>query len=418
MQVLFIHQNFPGQYPHLVAALLARGDQVAAIGGTTARPIPGAPLYRYNPVPPGGVPNCHPWAADLQLKCFRAESVGNLLEQLRDKGLQPDLVMGHPGWGELLGVKDVLPGVPVLHHVEFFYMLTGGDADFDPELGILGWRDKISLRLRRTHLLQALLDLDWGLSPTQWQASTVPVPFRECLSVIHEGIDTEAIAPRAGSWVHLEKAGLTLRPGDEVVTFVARQLEPYRGFHRFMRMLPILQAQRPEVQVVIVGNDGASYGKPPAGEGTWRQVLLHELEGRLDLRRIHFVGLLPHPLLHELFRLSTCHVYLTVPFVLSWSMLEAMACGTLVVGSATPPVEEVICHGKNGLLVDFFDTEAQAATIASVLADPASYRSLAEAGRATVVEKYDLKKVCLPRQLQLVDDLAAGRLPTAPGVVD
>ena len=384
------------------------------MGGPTARPLPGVTLHRYDLVPPGRAPACHAWAVDLQGKCLRAEAVGKLLDQLRGEGLRPDLVIGHPAWGELLGVKDVLPGVPVLHQVEFFYMLEGGDIGFDPEMGVQGWREYTRLRLRRAHLLLACLDLDWGLAPTQWQASTVPLPFRERLSVIHEGIDTQAIAPRPGSMVRLEKAGLTFRPGDEMVTFVARQLEPYRGFHRFMRMLPILQAQRPEAHVVIVGGDGVSYGSPPAGGGTWRQVLLRELEGRLDLSRIHFVGRVPHSVLHDLFRVSACHVYLTVPFVLSWSLLEAMACETLVIGSATPPVEEVIRHGENGLLVDFFDAEALAATIAAVLADPAGHRPLAEAGRATVVERYDLKQVCLPQQLQLVDALAAGRRPTGP----
>jgi glycosyltransferase involved in cell wall biosynthesis len=415
MDLLFLHQNFPAQYRHLAGALAARGERVSAIGGPTSRALEGVSLHRYDPRPPAGVPACHPWAADLQTKCLRAEAVGGLLERLLAEGLQPDLVIGHPGWGELLAIKDLLPQVPVLHQVEFVYQLDGADTGFDPEFEPSGWRERARLRLRRAPQLLAFHDLDWGMAPTHWQASTVPAPFRERVSVIHEGIDTEAIAPRPGAEIRLQKAGLTFRPGDEVVSFVARQLEPYRGFHRFLRMLPQLQALRPAAHVVIVGGDGVSYGSEPPGGGSWRTVLLQELEGQLDLSRIHFVGQVPHPVLHDLFRVCACHVYLTVPFVLSWSLLEAMACGAVVIGSATAPVQEVIEHGCNGLLVDFFDGKALAAAIAAVLADPEAHRQLGVQARRDVVERYDLRQVCLPAQLALVDSLAAGQRPPAPG---
>ena len=194
--VLFVHQNFPGQYRHLVPALQRRGDRVVAIGGPTSRPLPGTPLHRYDPLPPGGVPPCHPWAADFQTKVLRAEAVARCLEPLLRAGLRPDLVIGHPGWGELLVVKDLLPDVPVLHQVEFVYQLQGGDVGFDPEFTEADWRQRALLRLRRAPQLLALQDLDWGLAPTPWQASTVPAEYRHRLSVIHEGIDTTAIARR------------------------------------------------------------------------------------------------------------------------------------------------------------------------------------------------------------------------------
>jgi len=405
MQLLFIHENFPGQYPHLAAALVERGDQVVVIGGPTARSIPGVVLHRYDARPKGAVPSCHPWAADFQTKILRAEAVGVLLERLIREGLRPDLVLGHPGWGELLAVKDLLPGIPVLHQVEFVYLLEGGDVGFDPEFSEHSWTDRTRLRLKRAPQLLAFHDLDWGLAPTAWQASTAPAEFRERISVIHEGIDTEHIAPRAGSTITLQKAGLTFRPGDELVSFAARNLEPYRGVHVFMRMLPRLQALRPNAHVLIVGGNDVSYGSPPSAGGSWKQVLLNELAGQLDLKRIHFVGKVPHAVLHDLFRITACHVYLTYPFVLSWSLLEAMACGAVVIGSATPPVQEVIRHGENGLLVDFFNGEDLAQQIAAVLASPASHRFLGDAARRDVVDGYDLKTVCLPKQLALVDRL-------------
>ena len=411
MNVLIVHQNFPGQYRHLAAALVARGDRVVAIGGPTAQPAEGVELHRYNPLPAGGVPPCHGWVADVQTKVLRAEAVAAQIETLRNQGLTMDLVIGHPGWGELLAIKDVLPGVPVLHQVEFFYQLEGADAGFDPEFARPDWRSRARLRLRRGTQLLALEDLDWGLAPTQWQASTAPGVYRDRISVIHEGIDTTRVAPRQGAEIRLEKAGLTLQPGDEVVSFVARNLEPYRGIHCFLRMLPLLQKLRPQARVVIVGEEGVSYGAPPPGGGSWKQVLLRELAGKLDLSRIHFVGRVPHPVLHELFRICACHVYLTYPFVLSWSLLEAMACGAVVIGSATTPVQEVIESGRNGLLVDFFDQEQLAETIAAVLADPQRFSGMGPAARQTVVERYDLATVCLPAQLALVDGLAAGRLP-------
>lgn len=406
MQILLVHQNFPGQYRHLAAALVARGDQVVAIGGPTASAIPGVRLERYDPLPPGGVPDCHHWAADLQTKLLRAEAMGRLLERLiRQDNLRPDLVIGHPGWGELLAVKDLLPGVPVLQYVEFVYQLQGADVGFDPEFPSSSWMEATRLRVKRAPQLLAFHDLDWGIAPTHWQASTVPAPFRDRVSVIHDGINTTQIAPRPGSSIQLEKAGIQFQPGDELVSFVARSLEPYRGFHIFMRMLPLLQVLRPRAHVVIVGQEGVSYGAPASDGRSWKQVLLQELQGQLDLTRIHFVGRVPHPVLHDLFRVAACHVYLTYPFVLSWSLLEAMACGAVVVGSATPPVQEVIRHGENGLLVDFFDPQALAQQIAEVLANRDSHRELAIEARRSVVETFDRDAVCLPKQLALVDAL-------------
>ena len=405
MRVLLIHQNFPGQYRHLAPALAARGDQLLALGAPRAPGLDGVPLLRY-PLPQEAPP-CHPWAADFQTKCLRAEAVARLAAQCRDGGFHPDVVIGHPGWGELLAIKEVFPTVPVLHQLEWVYATEGSDCDFDPEFPMASWEARSRVRLRRAHQLLAFHDLDWAWAPTQWQASSAPAPFQQRITVIHEGIDTDAIGPEGVAEVHLQRADLTLRAGDEVLSFAVRNLEPYRGFHTFLRLLPELQRRRPQLQVVIVGGDGVSYGQPPQGGVTWRQVLLEELAGQLDLQRVHFVGTVPHPVLHRLFRLCRAHAYLSYPFVLSWSLLEAMACGAVVVGSATPPVEEVITDGENGHLVEFFDRDGWLDRLEQVLAVPEGQRQIARHARQTMVERYDLRSVCLPQQLALVDQVAS-----------
>ncbi len=404
LRILFIHQNFPGQYRHLAPALAARGDQILAIAAPQAPGLDGVPIKRYSL--PQQVPSCHPWAADFQTKCVRGQAVARLAAQRRDEGFQPDLVIGHPGWGELLAIKDVFPTVPVLHHLDWVYPLKDGDSTFDPEFPPAGKEAASVLRLRRAPQLLAFHDLDQAWAPTHWQAASAPKEFQDRIRVIHEGIDTRSIGPNPAARIQLQRANLTLRPGDEVLTFVARNLEPYRGFHCFMRLLPELQRRRPALQVLVVGADGVSYGRPPSGGGTWRQALLKELDGQLDLKRLHFVGQVPHPLLHELFQVCRAHAYFTVPFVLSWSLLEAMACGAVVVGSDTPPVREVIEHGQNGWLADFFCKEAWLEHLEAVLSAPAQQREVAAAARRTIVQRYDLTTVCLPQQIALADRVA------------
>lgn len=221
--------------------------------------------------------------------------------------------------------------------------------------------------------------------------------------MIHDGIDTGRFQPAANASVRLRSPDVILRPGDEVVTFCVRQLEPYRGYHIFMRALPLLLQLRPQARVVLVGGDGTSYGAaPPAGK-TWRDIFLSEVAPALDMQRVHFVGRLPHPVLTQLMQVSAAHVYLTYPFVLSWSLLEAMSVGCLVVGSDTAPVREVIEHQRNGLLTDFFDVQALAQTVADALARREELAALRSAARQTVVQRFDLFAHCLPAQLALME---------------
>ena len=188
-----------------------------------------------------------------------------------------------------------------------------------------------------------------------------------------------------------------------MITFVNRNLEPYRGYHSFLRALPAVLAARPKAQVVIVGGDGASYGAEPKAGGSWKQIFLAEVADRIDPGRVHFLGRVPYPSFLALMQVSRAHAYLTYPFVLSWSMLEAMSAGALVIGSCTAPVEEVIVDGRNGRLIDFFDIPGWSAALTEALSQPERFTALRAAARETVVARYDLRRHCLPRMVDFVE---------------
>jgi len=401
MKVLFVHQNFPAQFRHLAPAMAARGHGVVALGSNRSDPgLPGVKYVRVN-VPDAsapGLPRPPPLAA-LQQHISRGEATAAALQGLMSDGFVPDLVYSHPGWGESLFLRDVCPTARQVLFAEYYYGADSCDTAFDPEFTRPSLQGLMRTRIRNTHLLHALSMADAAVSPTAFQRSQHPAWVQPRMSVIHDGIDTQRFKPNPKAVVRLQKAGLTLRPGDEVVTFVSRQLEPYRGYHIFMRCLPLLQRLRPQAQVLIVGGDGVSYGAPaPAGK-TWRKIFHTEVASRLDPKRVHFVGRLPHELLTQMLQVSGAHVYLTYPFVLSWSLLEAMSIGCLIVGSRTAPLQEVVEHGRNGLLTDFFDHEALAHTLADALQRRQSLGALREAARRDTIERYDLKSRCLPQQL-------------------
>ena len=411
MRVLFVHQNFPGQYLHLASALAARGDEVVALAIEKQQPPPGARVFHYQPrrASSSGI---HPWVADIETKVIRGEAAAQAALAIRDKGFVPDVICAHPGWGEALFLKDVFPNTPMLSFIEFYYKVDGADFGFDPEFAeghAVGGRCR--LRMKNANSLLNLDIADWCVTPTEWQRSTVPARYQARMTVIHDGIDTERVKPNPDVVMRLAQSGLTLRPGDEVITFVNRNMEPYRGFHVFMRAIPEIQKRRPNAVMLIVGGDEISYGKRlPPGE-TWRQRMLAEVGDRLDLRRVRFVGRVPYNDFVAMLQVSAVHVYLTYPFVLSWSMLEAMSAGCLVIGSSTPPVQEVIRDGDNGLLVDFFSPQAIAEAIDRALSHPDRMADIRRRARQSVIEGYDLRGVCLPRHIALVDAVATGRLP-------
>jgi len=301
----------------------------------------------------------------------------------------------------------------VLANFEFYYHARGVDADFDPEFVSI-FNDPSRLRTRNGISLLAFEAADWGHSATRWQRNLHPPEMQSRISVLHEGVDINLARPNPKASFRLPESGRLLTRRDEVVTYVARNLEPYRGFHIFMRALPQLMRQRKNVQVVIVGDDGVSYGAPAPPASTFRAMMLQELGRKLDLQRVHFLGLIDYHAYLNLLQVSSVHVYLTYPFVLSWSFVEAMACGCLIVGSATAPVLEVLRDGENGITVDFFSHKQLANRIEAALGQRRDLNALRERARATAVKQFDLNGVLLPRWLALFDDLVNGRRPTAP----
>ena len=403
MKFLFIHQNFPGQYVHIVCYLAQAGHQVTFITQPRSAEIAGVRKLEYQPVVPELCGQAY--LRELENSLANGLAVARLCEWLNRDGFVPDIIIGHNGWGEILYIKDVWPHVPLLGYFEFFYRASGSDVDFDSEFPPEA-DAPVRLRTRNAINLMGLDAVDWGQSPTEWQRSQYPKRYWDRIAVVHEGVDTILVKPDPSARLWLS-GGRCLSRTDDIVTYSARNLEPYRGFHVFMRALPRVLEQRPRAQVLIVGGDGVSYGRRPEKADSYPAQLLAELDGKVDLKRVHFLGHLPYQQYLTVLQISTVHVYLTYPFVLSWSLVEAMAAGCLVIGSRSAPVEEVICDGENGQLVDFFDVEGLGNRIANALAGDGDgvNDSIRAAARQTVIARYELNLVCLPAYLNLLRSL-------------
>jgi glycosyltransferase involved in cell wall biosynthesis len=403
MKILFVHQNLPGQFTHLVPALIARGHECLGLTVSTNKGTCNFPVETYEFTAPVHDSSAIPVGKTYVEMSDRGVAAALKAASIRDqKGYYPDLVFGHSGWGETLFLREVWPQAKLLVYPEFFYHGTGYDAGFDPEISPATLDNSIVARARSAHLSQAMLHADAALLPTQWQASAFPSLFQQRIEVAHEGINTSIIRPNPAASVTHHPSGVEFRAGEEVLTFANRNLEPHRGYHIFMRALPAVLEARPQARVVLVGGDSVSYGGPPRNGGSWKQALLDEVGPRLDLSRVFFVGQIPHDVFITLMQVSRVHAYLTYPFVLSWSLLEAMAAGAPVIGSRTPPVEEVIEDGVNGRLVDFFDVPGWSAALIEALANPKGSRKMAKVARKRVVAKYDLG-ICLPQWIDFVE---------------
>ena len=403
MKILFVHQNFPGQFPHLAPALAARGHQVLALTDEKNQRTSQVSTVRYkmpDPVQVTGFGRSYATHAERGYLAARGARA------LRDRhGFTPDLIIGHTGWGETLFLREIWPDAKLLVYAELLYRTRGQDVGFDPELQQDSDESRMLTVARSAHLIQGIVQADAAIAPTCYQAESFPPELRGKITVIHDGIDTDRVCPNPRATLTLP-GGRVLQAGHEVLSYVSRSLEPYRGFHIFMRALPGVLDARPQAQAVIVGAEGVSYGSVPKDGGSWKARMLAELGDRLDLSRVHFLGRVAYDDYLSLIQLARVHCYLTYPFVLSWSLTEAMAAGGYVVASDTEPVRELLRNGENGRLVPFFDVPALSdALIRGLAGDPDADR-LRRAARQTILDGYDLHRHSLPRQIAWVESHA------------
>lgn len=409
MDILFIHQNFPGQFKRL-AEVLAQNNQNRVLALSMSNHPTGlwngVQIIRYS-IDGMDRPNARSWFSEFEIKAIRAEACFKTALELKKNGFHPQIIVAHPAWGESLYIKEVWPNAKLGIYSEFYYRATGLDVGFDPAQTALDPSQIHRFNLKNINNLLHFEIADAGISPTQWQASTFPESFQKKITVIHDGIDTDLVKPNQDVSLMLN-SNLTLTKNDELITFVSRNLEPYRGYHIFMRVLPALLKRRPNAKVLIVGGQGVSYGPVPPAGTSWADIFANEVRSQIsdaDWQRVYILGKLPYQSYLALIQISTVHIYLTYPFVLSWSLLEAMSAGCAVIASDTSPVTEVIKDGVNGKLVPFFDLNGWVNGIEEMLENHALRTELGRNARQTIISNYDLRTVCVPKQLDWVQSL-------------
>lgn len=415
MKFLFVHQNFPGQFLHIVRHLLAANrHEIVFITEPNQNFIGGVRKVPYRKPRAPDVAT-HWVAREFDAAARRAEIVAQTATNLRQLGFEPDIIIGHHGWGELLNLRDIWPNAPILGYFEFFYQLTGQDVGFDPEFPV-PVRDLARIRAKNvTNLLALSLDAH-GQTPTDWQLSTYPDWARPKITKIPEGVDLSICRPDPSVRVGpLTIGNHVIGPNAKLVTYVARDLEPYRGFHTIMRALPKVLAARRDVHVVLIGGDGVSYGSPPEGS-TWREVMMREVGGGLDLQRVTLPGRVDYDTYTKLLQRSDAHVYLTYPFVASWSLRESLATGCAVIGSDSAPVREFITDGENGLLTSFFDQDLLADRILEVIEDKKLSRRLRSGARERAERTLDLRDTLLA--YEAIIERLTGQSLAAPSALD
>ncbi len=408
MNILFVHQNMPGQYREMIQWLAAQGGHqlVFLTQRHPAPQFPGVKTVQYKPHhrPAADAYGLSKTWEEATGAGFGAAEAARKLD--REQGFKPDIILGHTGWGELLFMKDIFPDVPVLGFFEYYYLNTGGPVGFDPE-DPPSEHSPFLLRARNAVPNANLDAVDLGTVPTRWQMDSFPKRFHDTFYCCHDGIRTDLLRPNPDVTLSLGRLDRPITRDDEILTFMARNLERTRGFHVFMRALPEILEARPKARVLVIGGNGTSYGRESDHPGGLRGEMEAELGHRVDWDRVHFLGQVPYDSYQQIIQISRCHLYLTMPFVLSWSCLEAMAMGATMVATDVAPVREAITHGETGLLVDFFDPSALAKQVTEVLAHPDDYAHLGPNARAHVVEHYDFLTRCLPAHLRQMNGLLA-----------
>lgn len=412
MNILFVHQNFPGQYRELLQWLLAQGGHqiVFLTQRKGVAPVRGVRIVDY-------APHHKPDESAYAPTKYWEECVGNGLgagfaaQKLRADGFRPDVVLGHVGWGELTFLKQVWPDAPIIGFFEYYFLAQGGSVGFDPEFPASDHAPFL-MHARNAVNFANIHTVDLGQSPTAFQRDTYPAGFHDKIYVRHDGIRTDRLRPNPQARVPLNRLGRAVTREDEIFTYMARNMEPVRGFHKFMRALPQILAERPRARALIIGGNEVSYGKASDAAGGYRAEMEREIGDRVDWSRVHFLGKVPYAAYQQIIQVSRCHIYLTVPFVLSWSSMEAMSMGATIVASDTAPVREVMRHGQTAMLVDFHDHTALARQVIEVLARPGDFAHLGVAARRHMVETYDFERCCLPEHLARINSL----LPRAKAI--
>lgn len=405
MKCLVIHKHLPGQFEHLIRAVLDNpNNEVLGIGQSFAPQLHtlfGLDIEIYYPVAIVDHP-LHDCLYSHAENIGNGLAVANVLTRLKQEGYEPDICFAHLSWGEVIYFKDIYPDVPLVGYCEFYYHAIGVDADFDPNFP-LTQTDFYKIRSANAALLLSLASIDVGISPTQWQKRLFPREFHQKIKVIHEGLDLSEFKPDSDAILQMPN-GKSLSRNDKVVTYATRNLEPYRGFHVFMRSISGICDNQPDCHIVIAGGDDVSYGLP-IRHGTYRENLINELG--IESNRVHFVGKLPRADYLKLLQITSAHVYLTVPFVISWSMLEAMAMGCPIVASDTPPVKEFIQHERNGLLVDFFSPEEIAQSVIQLLNNLTLGKNLGDNARHHIIHEVNSKSA-IRKYFNLINRLLHG----------
>jgi len=406
MKLLFLHPNQPSQFkwPAIEFAKDPANEVVMLSQKNLEVPVPGVEVIGFGGrVPADARP--HPFAHKFNAGCHRARDVAVACLRLKQRGFVPDVIVAHSGWGDGMYLKSVFPDVPQLAYMEFWFQPRGADLGFDPTRTPSA--EVIATRAtdNAIHAMN-FFNADWCITPTFWQKSVHPRDMHGRISVLHEGVDTELVAPMAGQLFELPD-GRVLDPAKhEIVTHVERHFDRYRGFPTFLESVALIQRERPNAHVVVVGKEGLGYSGPKKGH--FAQMIA---EADFDRARTHFVGYLSYEKYVRLLQVSSAHIYLTFPFVLSWSFMEAMAAGCAIAASDTAPVREMARDGEHCLMFDFFDPKALAERVVALLEDRALAARLGAAARQRMVEQYDMR-LLQPRMKQLILDVAAQRRPS------
>ncbi len=403
MNILFLHHNFPAQFRHIAEHFASSKSNSVVFISEHKRgdiKIPGVKHYLLKAAPRKVADNKS--LQEFNVHLGRSEAYANALIELKQKGFKPDIIYDHPGWGTSLFVKDVFPDTPYVCFFEWYYT-KGADYSFWNDGGERPPSHFAQNRIRNLCQLNALSDCNAGITPTQWQRSMYPDEFKDKMNVLHDGINTDFFSP-AQNAEKLVIPGIDLSEASEIVTYVSRGLEPYRGFPQFFKSLPEILNKRKNCHVVIMGEDSVKYGEKRKDGKSYKELMLEEVP--LDRSRVHFTGFRPYDEYQKLLRASSVHVYLTAPFVLSWSMLEAMSSGCLLVASDTAPVREVITHGENGFLVNFWDSKQLSKSVIKALNKQETFRKIRRNARQTILDKYDLSNLLVKHEQVLLGCLA------------